>query len=136
MAKVNPSATDVLYQGTWLTARAITLPGGDRPALAWVESLEGKGLGQWNAALAVVETSLSSSRPTAGRTEVIGTSAEGISELRVTKAGSTPPHLRAFFVREGRTLWFATGITKTKNKLSSREIKAADAIVAEWRRNK
>lgn len=133
MAKVVGAAGDILYRGGWLTARAITLPGGDRPAKRWHDSLDKRGKGQVAAAFATLEASLSSGRPPAGRMRKVTTSTQGVSEVRVTKAGGTPPHLRAFVVREDRTLWVATGITKTSNRLDPRDIADADGIVKVWR---
>ena len=127
---------DVLYAGSWLTVRAITLPGADRPAASWYESLDKRGRGQFLAACRVLESALSMNRPPGGRAEKVKQSAHGITELRVTKAGGTPPHLRAFYVREGRTLWLACGFTKQKNKLTSGDIDQADRIVAEWRQTR
>lgn len=131
-----PDAADILYQGSWLTVRAITLPGGGRPATDWHTSLDKRGRGQFLAACRALETALSAGRPPAGRAEKVKGSSEGVWEFRVTKKGSTPPHLRAFFVREQRTLWVASGITKQKNKLQSGDIARADSIVAKWRQTR
>lgn len=133
MSKLSDEADDILYKGEWLTVRAITRPGGDCPAGEWFLSLDGKGKGQFLAAAKVLETSLRSKRPPAGRAGAITNSTEGLWELRITKKGGKPPHLRAFYVREGQVLWIATGITKKKNKLAARDIREADSIVAEWR---
>ena len=133
MPKVETGSDDTLYQGPWLTVRAMTLPGGRRPAKEWHDSLDKRGKGQFAAAFATLEASLSSGRPPAGRMSRVTTSAQGLSEVRVTKAGGTPPHLRVFAVREGRTLWLATGITKTSNRLDPRDIAEADGIVGTWR---
>lgn len=132
-AKLVPSEADVLYRGEWLTVRAIRRPNRRMPAREWLDRLDSRGRGQFLAAAHAIETSLRSGRPPAGRAQQIKNSSEGIWELRVTKQGSTPPHLRAFYVRNGRTLWVATGITKKQNRLQQRDIDEADRIVAEWR---
>ncbi len=126
-------AADILYKGPWLTVRAMTLSGEERPGKEWFESLDARGRGQFLAACRTLESALSMKRPTAGRTEKVKNSSEGVHELRVTKAGSTPPHLRAFYIREDRTIWVACGIKKQKNKLTRREIDQADRITADWR---
>jgi putative component of toxin-antitoxin plasmid stabilization module len=56
----------------------------------------------------------------------------GLWELRVTNKGSTPPHLRVFYLRRGRTIWVASGITKQKNSLSPADIRTAESIAREW----
>lgn len=84
------------------------------------------------AAATIIETTLRSKRPPAGRAEKVIGSACGLWELKVTKPGSTPPHLRLLYLRRGRTLWAATGFTKQKNKLEPRDIDAGDAVAREW----
>lgn len=118
-----------------MVARSIRLSNGSMPAKEWVESLDNRGQGQFVAAMRTLENSLRSGRPPAGRASKVRNSSEGVWELRVTKQGGTPPHLRAFFVREGRTLWLAMGITKTQNRLEQRDIDEADRIVAERKGN-
>lgn len=86
--------------------------------------------------MTTVESTLSSGRPPAGRLSKVINSEQGLLELRVTKKGSTPPHLRVFVVRDRRTLWVATGITKTSNELDRRDIGAADGVTEEWRGNR
>lgn len=58
-------AADILYQGSWLTVRAITLPGGEQPASDWHMSLDKRGRGQFLAACRALETALSAGRPPA-----------------------------------------------------------------------
>jgi hypothetical protein len=123
---------DCLYRGEWLTVRCMFRGGGGSPALDWFHGLEAKGKGQVIAACQVLETTLRSGRPPAGRAEHIPRSSTGLSELKVTKPGSTPPHLRAFFVRRGQTIWVADGITKQKNTLEPRDWSQAEGIAAAW----
>lgn len=135
MAETTPDgadADDVLYEGEWLTVRAMRRRNGDLPAKDWYDALDARGRGQVRAAAAVLENTLQSGRPPAGRAEKIPQSEHGLSELRVTKAGSTPPHLRVLFLRQDRTLWAAVGFTKTQNRLTKAEISAGDSVAGEW----
>lgn len=134
MAKVGSDADDDLYRGEWLRVRAMTLPNGKRPAKDWLAGLNDKGRGQFLSACEALQTSLRSGRPPAGRTEKVANSSEGLFELRVTKAGGSPPHLRAFFVRERQTLWVTHGFTKTSNKLKSSDIEHGESIARRWRK--
>lgn len=102
------------------------------PAMEWAKSLDKKGTGQLLAAARVLENSLQSGRPPAGRAERIVRSTTELWELKVTKPGSTPPHLRLLFVRKGQTLWAATGFTKQTNKLRAQDIRAGDRVVTDW----
>lgn len=102
------------------------------PAVEWFNGLDKRGKGQTLAAFAVLESSLRSNRPLAGRAESVKTSKTGIWELRVTKKGGTAPHLRALFIRRGQTIWLAHGFTKQSNDLSPMDISAGERIAAEW----
>lgn len=102
------------------------------PALAWVEQLDKRGLGQFRAACEILENTLRSGRPPAGRAEAIPRSRTGLWELKVTKPGGTPPHLRLLYVRERSTLWAATGFTKKQNQLTDGEVAAGDAVAEAW----
>ncbi len=125
---------DVLFDGDWLTVRAMRLPNGSMPAKDWHDTELGeKGTGQFLAACKVLETSFRSARPPAGRWETIPTSKHRLHELKVTKPGSTPPHLRALGFRDHQTVWLACGFTKTKNKLKKQEIEQGDSITSAWR---
>jgi phage-related protein len=107
------------------------LPNGDSPAKDWVTGLDGKGIGQLGAAFRILENTLRSNRPPAGRAVEIR---KPIWELRVTKAGGKPPHHRLFFVRERRTIWVTHGFTKKSNRTPSGEVKRAGRIHSEWSR--
>lgn len=102
------------------------------PAAAWYDGLEDKGKGQFLAASKTIETTLTSGRPPAGRAEYIKDSRNGLWELKVTKPGSTPPHLRVLYKRERNTLWAAVGFTKQKNKLTTQEIELGDSVTDDW----
>jgi hypothetical protein len=132
MGKLESRQDDVLYEGAWLTVRAMRRRNGTMPSKEWLDNLDHRGKGQFLAAAQIMETTLSSGRPPAGRAEQVRRSNVGLWELRVTRAGGTPPHLRAFYLRRERTIWMATGITKQQNDLTNRDIQAADAIAAEW----
>ncbi|MCU1622074.1 MAG: hypothetical protein JWL79_919 [Frankiales bacterium] len=123
---------DCIWRGDWLTVRAMRRTNGSLPGKEWADGLSAKGTGQLMAACQIMETSLRSSRPPAGRAEKLGTSDNGLSELRVTKPGSTAPHLRLMFIRRGQTLWVADGFTKQKNRLTAAEIAASDSVASEW----
>lgn len=124
--------SDCIYDGSWLMVRGIIRPNGSSPALDWKDGLQEKGKGQLLAACQVMETTLRSGRPSAGRAEPIKNSKVSLCELKVTKPGSKPPHLRALYVRRGRTLWIADGLTKQKNTISASDCIQAESIVAEW----
>ncbi len=132
MAKVSREDDDLLYDGDWLEIRAMRRRNGELPAKTWADGLDKKGKGQLMAAATIIETSLRSGRPPAGRAEKVAGSACGLWEFKVTKPGGTPPHLRLLYLRRGRTLWAAVGFTKQKNKLEARDIDAGDAVAREW----
>jgi hypothetical protein len=126
------TANDLICAGEWLTIRAMRRRDGTFPAKEWAEGLDKKGTGQLLAAAAIMETTLRANRPPAGRAEQVKASKIGLWELRVTKAGSTPPHLRLLFLRRGQTLWAAHGFTKQQNKLAASDITQGDSIALEW----
>ncbi len=132
MAKVG-SGDDDLFTGTWLRVRPMQLPGGSQPARVWLDGLPASQLARFLAVCQAVETSLRSNRPAAGRTEKVKNSSEGLIELKITKPGGTPPHLRAFYIRDGRALWVTHGFTKTTNKLRASDIAEGDSIAKRWR---
>lgn len=98
----------------------------------WYLGLEKKGLGQFEAAASIIETTLRTGRPPAGRAELVKISKQGLWELKVTKPGSTAPHLRLLYRRERRTLWAAVGFTKQKNDLEAKDVSLGDSVTAEW----
>lgn len=123
---------DLLFEGERFRLRAIRRPNGRMPAKEWVDELDDKGAGQLLAALQILDTTLSSGRPPAGRAEKVKDAKYDLWELKITKPGSSPPHLRLLYVREGRTLWAAHGFTKQKSKLESKDIRRAESVVAQW----
>lgn len=123
---------DIIYTGDWIAVRAMTRTNGQMPAKTWVHGLNKKGYGQFLAALRILETTLRSGRPPAGRAELVKTSKHRLMELKVTKPGSTPPHLRLMYLQKGPVLWAAIGFTKKSNGLSKREVAAADEMTREW----
>ncbi|MGH8910656.1 MAG: type II toxin-antitoxin system RelE/ParE family toxin [Egibacteraceae bacterium] len=134
MAKVSDEGDDVLDAGTsWLIVRFMRRCDGSMPAKEWFDGLTGKGRGQVLAALAVLDVGLSSGRSPAGRATKLQGSREKLHELRPTKKGGKPPHLRVLFVREGRAIWLAHGFTKRSNDLKARDLAAAETVAREWR---
>lgn len=131
MAKLGGVGSDTLYEGEWLTVRAMRVKRG-APARKWYEALDTSSQGKFHAACATVETTLRSNRPPAGRVAATKTSKVGLWEFRVTLSGGKPPHLRALYLRRGNTLWLANGFTKQKNKLESKDLKLGDSIAGEW----
>lgn len=123
---------DLLFRGDWLHIRAMRRRNGRCPAKEWVDGLGKKGTALFHVAATITETNIRSGRP-GDRAEKIKTSTEQLWELKVTKPGSSPPHLRILFVREGDTFWATHGFTKTKNRLPQSEIEEAERITAEWR---
>ena len=123
----------MLYEGDWLIVRAMRRKNGSLPAVEWYESLASKGVGQFLASAQVMETSVRSGRSAAGRSEKVRISRTGLYELKVTKPASTPPHLRALYIRVDKTLWVANGFTKQKNELEKSDVLLGDSIVEEWR---
>jgi hypothetical protein len=132
MSKLAGNTSDVLYEGEWLEIRAMARASGTCPAKEWYQGLEKKGLGQFEAAARIIETTLRAGRPPAGRAEPVKISRQGLWELKVTKPGGTAPHLRLLFRREGRTLWAAVGFTKKKNKLETKDVELGDSVTVEW----
>lgn len=132
MPKLPMPEDDVLFKGEWLTIRAIRRRNGRMPAVEWWESIDKKGRARFLAAAEIVQNTLRSGRPPAGRLDKVQTSRVGLLELRVTPQGATPPHLRVLVVRRGATLWAASGFTKQRNKLSRQDIQLAEGIVSEW----
>jgi hypothetical protein len=131
---VTPTGSDLIYAGDWLTIRAMRRGNSSYPAKEWADSLDKKGTGQLLAAAAILETTLRANRPPAGRAGLVDASKHDLWELRVTKAGSTPPHLRMLYMRRAQTLWAATGFTKQQNRLTSTDIAQGDSIAFEWLR--
>lgn len=105
---------------------------GSYPAKEWVDGLDKRGQALFQVAAKITETNFQSGRP-GDRAEKIKTSTAGLWELKVTKPGSTPPHHRMLFVREGDVLWASHGFTKKTNKLPQAEIDAGERIAAEWK---
>jgi hypothetical protein len=132
MAKVLSEEDDLLYDGDWLEIRAMRRRNGDLPAKDWANGLDKRGKGQLMAAAEIIENTLRSGRPPAGRAVKVASSACGLWELKVTKPGGTAPHLRLLYLRHGRTLWAAVGFTKQKNRLEQRDVDAGDAVATEW----
>lgn len=132
MAKVGARSSDVIYAGATLTIRAMRRRNGSLPAKEWADNLNNQGRGQLLAAARIIENTLLRGRPPAGRAEQVVGSAVGLWELKITKPGSTAPHLRLLYVRKGQTLWAATGFTKQKNRLTKQDISLAEGIAAEW----
>lgn len=135
MSKVGNSEDDVLYEGEWLLVRAMRRRNGSLPAKEWFDGLDKRGTARLLARSANVENSLRAGRPPGDAIGKIDGSATGLWELRVTPKGSTPPHLRALFLRRDRTLWVATGLTKKSNDLKAKDIAQGDTIAAEWMDN-
>ncbi len=132
MAKLPERDDDTLFEGDWLTIRAMSRRNGKMPAAEWYDSLNDKGKGQFLAAARTVETTLQSGRPPAGRAEQVKISKQGLWELKITKPGSSAPHLRMLFKREGTTLWAAVGFTKQKNRLEKGDAQLGDSVTEEW----
>lgn len=123
---------DVLYQGEWLTVRAMRLSNGRSPAADWFNALDDRGTALFLAACKVLENSYRSGRSPAGRAEKVGSSRNPLLELKVTKPGSTPPHHRALCIRRQNVLWVANGFTKQTNRLDPRDIAKGDSTVDAW----
>jgi putative component of toxin-antitoxin plasmid stabilization module len=136
MAKLPDDDDDVLYPGEHFVIRAMTRRNGRRPAKEWLQSLEKAHRGRFLAAAQIMENTLRSGRPPAGRAGKIATSREGLWELRVTPQGGDPPHLRLTYLRDGNTLWAATGFTKTTNELETSDIRQADNVTRDWRQTR
>lgn len=132
MAKSQSGADDVLYEGEWLTIRAMRRRNGRLPAVEWWGSLDKRGRAKFLAAAAVVETTLRTGRPPAGRLEKVAGSEVGLLELRVTPKGGRPPHLRLLVLRQRQTLWAANGFTKQKNQLERADVELGERIASEW----
>lgn len=132
MSKVGDTEDDVLYGGEWLRVRAMRRRNGSLPAKEWFDGLDKRGTARFLARCANVENSLRAGRPPGEAIGKIEGSATGLWELRVTPKGSTPPHLRALYLRRERTLWLATGLIKTSNELKKRDIAQGDSVAAEW----
>lgn len=130
MAKVG---ADIIYQGSWLTIRAMARPNGRMPAKEWADGLDERGQGKLLAAATIIENSFQRNRPPAGRIDRVS---KELWELKVTPPSGSAPHLRMLYVRRGQTLWAATGFTKQKNALESKDIKLADGIAKEWAKGK
>jgi len=109
---------------------------GRLPAKDWAETLDKRGAGQFLAAAEVFDNCVRAGRPPSGRAEKIIGSKAGLWELKVTKPGSSPPHLRLLYLREGNTLWAAIGVTKKSNKLKQKDVNAGDSVAADWKRGK
>lgn len=132
MAKVPDDEDDLLWEGERFEIRAMRRQNGSYPAKEWVGGLDKKGRALLEVAAKITETNFLSGRP-GDRTEKIEASSEGLWELKVTKPGSSPPHHRMLFVRQGNVFWATHGFTKKSNKLPQKEIDTGDRIAAEWK---
>lgn len=132
MAKVSGDEDDPLWRGEHFEIRAMKRRNGSQPAREWVHGLDKKGRALFEVAAKITEVNFLSGRP-GDRAEKIEASSQGVWELKVTKPGSSPPHHRMLFVRQGNVLWATHGFTKKSNKLPQSEIEAGDRITAEWR---
>lgn len=132
IAKVQPDDADILWCGEWMIVRAMRTRNGRMPAKEWFADLSKAERGRALACFRNVENSWKSGRPTGDRVGRVAGASCPILELRVTPRGGTPPHLRCMFIRRQNTMWVATGFTKQTNRLSRRDIAAADRVTAEW----
>ncbi len=116
MAKVMAGSDDSLYEGDWLTIRAMRKQNGTLPAAEWLDGLQGKHQVRFQVAAKQVEVDLRDGRPS-DRLEVVPQSSERLVEFRITRPGATAPHLRMLGLRDGQTLWMAHGFKKQTNQL-------------------
>ena len=122
---------EILYEGEWLTIRAMRRPNGRIPAAEWLSSLQERYQLRFFNAAETVEVDLRDGR-NSGRTEKVLISEQGLRELKITPAGGRAPHLRMLYLRRGRTLWVAQGFKKQTNALRKRDVNPADRITEEW----
>ena len=134
--EAEPKSThgDELWRGAVLVVRAMTRANDSRPAQEWLDRLAPRHRAKFEAAAEVLETSLVTGRPPAGRAVKVQVSTTNMWELRITKEGANPPHLRLFYVRRDWTLWAACGFTKTSNGLRNQDVAEGDRITNEWSR--
>lgn len=132
MAKVSEEDADIIYRASVFELRAMRRLNGELPARQWFDGLTKKGQGQVMAAVQVVETTLLAGRPPGGRAQKVVISTTGLWELKPTKPGGSPPHLRLLYLRRENVLWAAGGFSKQKNKLSSADVRACDEVTKEW----
>ena len=133
MAKVTPDDDDILFHGEAFVLRAMRRSNGSSPALEWFDALDNPRKARVAAAFKTYENTLIAKRPPAGRACKVVTSREGLWELRVTKQGGSPPHLRMLFTRIENTLWVAHGFTKQKNALEQKDVDFGDSITQDWK---
>lgn len=122
---------DLLYHGTFLQIRAMRRRNGTLPAKAWFDDLDPKDVVKLEVAAKMVETNLQLKRTVPGRLDMLDTDPR-LLEIKVTRPGAGPPHLRMLGVRRENTLWIANGFSKQTNKLDARDIAEAVRITREW----
>lgn len=123
---------DCIFVGDSISVRAMARPDGSMPACDWVSSLDSRGKGQLIAVCRVMDHSITSGRPPAGRSGPVHVSRCGLHELKVTAPGGSGPHLRLLYLRLENTLWVADGFKKQKNRLSRADVLRTDNVAREW----
>jgi hypothetical protein len=117
-----------VYHGEWLTFCSIT-----KQAHQFLDSLRGQDWDDFVVAATILETSLRTGRPPAGRAARINGSKSGLFELRITPPRRKGPKLRLLYVRQERRILCARGITKRYSAIRRHDIELADEAVAEYR---
>jgi hypothetical protein len=120
----------LIHQGKWFRFRAAS-----KQVDAFLTGLSGRDLTDFKVAARILENSVQSGRPPAGRSERIRGSKKGLFGLRITPPGRKGPHLRMLYVLRGREVVCLRGLTKTQSSIPRREIKLAErALLADEQR--
>ncbi len=110
-----------IYEGECLSFHATT-----DQARRFVDELDARGRLDFAVAAAILDTSLQSGRPPAGRAERVRGSRCGLFELRVTPPGRKGPHVRLLYLPVGRRMLVVRGLIKRQARLPRGDIDIAD----------
>jgi hypothetical protein len=121
---------DVIRVETHLTVRAMRLADGTMPAWSWLDGLSPWDRGRVAAAMTVLNSSLSSGRPTDDRLLQLQSRC-GLAAL-VVDEDAPHPSLVALCKLIGDDLWVATGLSLRCADLTPVAIDSADRVAAEW----
>jgi phage-related protein len=117
-----------IYEGEYLYFQAIS-----KQVLEWLEEATDRERANLAVAATILENSIRTGRPPAGRSERVEGSSTGLYELRVTPPGHRGVQVRILYVREGRTILCARAVSKRQRKISRREIELAERTIKDYR---
>ena len=120
-----------IHEGEWLNFIAISTQADE-----FLRGLSERAWTHFCVAATILESSLRSGRPPAGRAARIHGSNAGLFELRITPPGRRGVHYRLLYLASGRDILCARGIAKKTPAIARREIELAERAVKAYRRGR